>query len=345
MNPVLDVKGISKIYPVRRDARLRDRLLGRSTMSRLHAVDGVDLAIMPGEAVGLVGESGCGKSTLARLISRLIQPNGGEIRLDGEPIHAIAPAAFARSPLRRRIQMVFQDPTESLNPRFSVHDAIADPVRMLLPQGGRAAIDARVIRAAEQVGLSPDLFQRYPHQLSGGQKARVGIARAMAVEPHLLVLDEPTSALDVSVQALVLKLLVRLRRESGVAQLFVSHDLNVVRLLCDRIVVMYLGRIVESGPAESVFRHPRHPYTQALLSAIPRLPGLARPPAQRLSGEPQSPIDPDPMACRFYGRCPRQQDVCRVNPPQLDELAPGHSARCHFPVSPDEPAIALAVPA
>jgi len=330
---VLAARGLRKTYAVAGSGSLLARMLNRRPPSQLVAVDRVDLEIRPGEAVGLVGESGCGKSTLARLVSRLIAPDDGEILLDGAPIHGIEPNRFARSPLRRRIQMVFQDPTESLNPRFSVREAIADPVRLLMPDGGRKAIDARVEKAAAQVGLSPDLFPRYPHQLSGGQKARVGIARAMAVEPALLVLDEPTSALDVSVQALVLKLLVRLRREAGVAQLFVSHDLNVVRLLCDRIVVMYLGQVVEEGPAEEVFRHPRHPYTRALLSAIPRLPGTPKPPPERLPGEPRSPIDPDPMACRFYGRCPRQEDFCAVRPPALAELSPGHRARCHLPVA------------
>jgi oligopeptide/dipeptide ABC transporter ATP-binding protein len=309
----------------------RDFILRGRPRSRLVAVDRVDLAIAPGEALGLVGESGCGKSTLARLLSRLIEPSRGEILLEGEPIGAIPAGRFARSPLRRRIQMVFQDPTESLNPRFSVREAIADPVRLLMRGETRPAMAERVARAAALVGLPPDLVARYPHQLSGGQKARVGIARAMAVEPRLLVLDEPTSALDVSVQAVVLKLLVRLRREQGVAQLFVSHDLNVVRLVCDRIAVMYLGSIVEEGPAEAVFHAPRHPYTEALLSAVPRLPGAARPPLRRLSGEPQSPIDPDPASCRLYGRCPRQQDVCRAVLPGLAEVAPGQFARCHFP--------------
>ena len=291
--PLLEARGLSKHYPVG----------SRRHRATLHAVDAVDLAIGPGECVGLVGESGCGKSTLVRLLARLIDPTSGTILLDGTDTTAVSQSRFVTMPDRARIQVVFQDPTESLNPAFRAFEAIADPLRRLLGVRDRAKLEARVHRAADLVGLPRELVTRYPHQLSGGQRARVGIARAIAVEPSLLILDEPTSALDVSVQAVILHLLADLQRRLGMSYLFVSHDLNVVRLLCSRIVVMYLGRVVETAPTEALFTTPRHPYTQALIAAIPdpARRGEQRP---RLDGSPRSPVDPDPNTCRFYGRCP-----------------------------------------
>ena len=288
----------------------------------LHAVDDVSLHVAPGESLGLVGESGCGKSTLVRLLARLLDVTDGRITFDGTDLAPLPASRFARTPQRAAIQMVFQDPTDSLNPRFSARDTIAEPCRLLAGMTAAQA-DARVDEVAAQVGLPAELLGRFPHQLSGGQKARVGIARALAPGPKLLILDEPTAALDVSVQAVVLQLLDRLRRELGLATLFVSHDLNVVRLLTDRVAVMYLGKIVEMGPSADVFDHPQHPYTQALVSAIP-----GHGPRIRLDGEVQSPIDPPPTVCRFASRCPRVQDRCRREAPAL--LGSAHVVACHF---------------
>ena len=324
--PLLQVERLHKRYPV----------AGRRG-AMLHAVDDVNLSIAPGESLGLVGESGCGKSTLVRLLARLHDPTEGRITFDGQDLAAIAAARFARHPLRPAIQMVFQDPTDSLNPRHTAHDSIAEPLRLLRGLGG-AALQARVAEVAAQVGLPAELLARWPHQLSGGQKARVGIARALAAEPRLLILDEPTAALDVSVQAVVLQLLDRLRRELGLSVLFVSHDLNVVRLLTDRVAVMYLGKLVEVGPSDQVFRRPRHPYTQALVSAIP-----GQGPRIQLVGEVASPIDPPAHACRFHGRCASSTDRCGREAPAWHGHDAGigigigigignsqHLAACHF---------------
>jgi len=224
--------------------------------------------------------------------------------------------------------MVFQDAGDSINPRFTAFEAIADPLRRLHKLSG-AKLRHKVEEAATRCGLPLELLTRFPHQLSGGQRARVGIARAVAVEPDLLVLDEPTAALDVSVQVVILQLLQRLKRELGMSYLFVSHDLSVVRLLCDRVLVMYLGKIVEAGPAKAVFDHPLHPYTQALVAAVPSINehGLER---LRLTGEPRSPIDPDPNVCRFYGRCPRGVDRCKTEMPLLRCFPGERQAACHF---------------
>jgi oligopeptide/dipeptide ABC transporter ATP-binding protein len=313
--PLLRVERLGKRFPV-----------SGKRGSLLHAVDDVDLHIHAGESLGLVGESGCGKSTLVRLLARLLDATEGRIEFDGVDLAALPARSFARLPQRSSIQMVFQDPTDSLNPRYTASDTIAEPVRLLTALAA-AQVQQRVAEVAAQVGLPPELLSRYPHQLSGGQKARVGIARALAVRPRLLILDEPTAALDVSVQAVVLQLLDRLRREMNLATLFVSHDLNVVRLLTDRVAVMYLGKIVEMGPSTQVFEHPAHPYTQALVSAIP---GCG--PRVRLQGEISSPINPPPQVCRFASRCPSAQDLCsRQAPPERLDAATGHSVACHFP--------------
>jgi len=335
--PLLDVSEMSKRYVLPKHGNPAARLIrrlrkGQEAAPRLHAVDDVSFKIGRGETLGLVGESGCGKSTLVRLVSRLIDGNEGSIRLAGRELTHLPARRFARSQDRGRIQMVFQDAGESINPRHSAFAAIADPLRRLRGLGG-AALKAKVEQAAERCGLPPELLGRFPHQLSGGQRARVGIARAVAVEPELLILDEPTAALDVSVQVVILQLLERLKAELGMSYLFVSHDLNVVRLLCDRVLVMYLGKIVESGPAREVFANPAHPYTQALVAAVP---DAARPASQRLrlQGEIRSPVDPDPNACRFLGRCPKGAAICGTAMPPLAMLTPQRFAACHFPTLP-----------
>ncbi len=315
MSALLEVVGLTKRYSTRHGL--------------LHAVDGVNLSIGRGESVGLVGESGCGKSTLVRLLARLIEPTGGAIVFEGQDIAYIPLRRFVRSAQRARIQSVFQDPTESLNPALTVFGAVADPIRRLGVPGSRAELARQVHEALALVGLPGEMIERFPHQLSGGQRARVGIARAIALRPALLILDEPTSALDVSVQAVVLRLLADLRARLGMSYLFVSHDLNVVRLLCDRIAVMYLGRIVEQAPAQELFRDPRHPYTRALLASVPD-PVRRNQRPRRLEGSARSSIDPPPDICRFQGRCPRQETVCAQQMPQLRNVGSDHLAACHF---------------
>jgi peptide/nickel transport system ATP-binding protein len=329
---LLDVRSVSKRFPV------------RGTTHELHAVDDVSLTIAPGESVGLVGESGCGKSTLVKLVARLIDPTSGRIAFEGADIGSVPSARFARAGARKRIQMVFQDPADSLNPRFTAFDSIADPIRRLGDSDGRGALRRRVEEVAELVGLPHALLGRYPHQLSGGQQQRVGIGRAVALNPSLLILDEPTSALDVSVQAVILHLLADLRSRLGMAYLFVSHDLNVVRMVTERVFVMYLGKIVESGPAGAIFERPAHPYTRMLFESIPGLRqvgtptgtqvgtpsgrGEARGPASLI--EPRSPINPAPHVCRFFGRCPEGFDRCEHEMPALIPITVNHEVACHL---------------
>ncbi|MEV7413752.1 oligopeptide/dipeptide ABC transporter ATP-binding protein [Streptomyces sp. NPDC089919] len=298
--------------------------------SPIRAVDGVGFDLSPGETLGLVGESGCGKSTTGRMLVRLLEPTGGSISFEGTDITHLSQGALR--PLRTRLQMVFQDPHSSLNPRQTVARIISDP---LLVQGSSAA-DARR-RAAELmelVGLIPEHIDRYPHEFSGGQAQRIGIARSLATDPRLVIADEPVSALDVSVQAQIVNLMERLRRELGLAYVFIAHDLSVVKKVSDRVAVMYLGRIVEIGDKRSLYEDPQHPYTRALLSAVP----LPDPAAERrreritLLGDPPSPASPPP-GCTFHPRCPKAQEVCRTERPLLRIAAPGErrEVACHFP--------------
>jgi len=291
---------------------------------KLMAVDGVDLTLAAGETLALVGESGSGKSTVARCVVRLIEPTGGDVAINGRSILKLG--AMDLAALYREVQMVFQDPNASLNPRMSVRGVLHEPLRlqMAMPEAKR---EQRARALMEMVGLTPAHLDRYPHELSGGQRQRVGIARAIAAEPSLLILDEPTASLDVSVRGQILALLKQLQQELGLAYLFISHDLQVVRHVADRVAVMYLGGIVETGPTEAVFSRPMHPYTRALLSAAPLARWGVKRERLRLIGEIPSPIDP-PDACRLAGRCPLQQPQCTAGRPPLLPVSPGHASAC-----------------
>ena len=317
--PLLDVQNLKVHFPVKGSA-----LSG--TSSTVKAVDGVSLTVAAGEAVGLVGESGCGKSTLGRSILRLLEPTSGRIFFDGQDITTLG--ARALRPLRRQFQMIFQDPFHSLNPRMTVGQSIGEALVIHGLGNSEAARQTRVAELLQSVGLTPDVADRFPHQFSGGQRQRIGIARALAVEPRLIVCDEPVSALDVSVQAQVINLLQDIQRDRGLAYLFISHDLAVVEHLCQRIVVMYLGRVVESGPAHSIGRNPQHPYTQVLLSAVPTVNPSAKRDRILLSGDVPSPIHP-PSGCPFHPRCPVAESRCRTERPEFRTVAHGHEAACH----------------
>ncbi len=296
----------------------------------VRAVDGVSLELAPGETLGLVGESGCGKSTLGRAIMRLVEPTAGEIYLKGENItHLKGDPLRSR---RRMFQMIFQDPYGSLNPRMTVEQIVGEALDIHHLAGSPGARQKRIADLLRSVGLDPVYAQRYPHEFSGGQRQRIGIARALAVEPELIICDEPVSALDVSVQAQIINLLRDLQQERGMAYLFVAHDLAVVEHISHRVMVMYLGRIVEVADARAIIRKPQHPYTQALISAVPEVNPVVRTRRQVLQGDVPSPIHPPP-GCPFHPRCPVAQPRCREEQPVLAEVVSGHWAACHFPGS------------
>ncbi|MGQ3209952.1 MAG: ABC transporter ATP-binding protein [Shinella sp.] len=320
--PILETRALGKRFSI----GTRFSAEGRRTV---HAVDNVSIAVRRGETLGLVGESGCGKSTLARCLVRLYDVSDGKLLFEDEDITS-KPLRELR-PLRRRLQMVFQDPSASLNPRRRVGDLVGEPLRIHTKLSA-AEINRRVAELFEIVGLLPDHVGRYPHEFSGGQRQRVGIARAIALNPDLVVLDEPVSALDVSVQAQIVNLLADLQEKLNLTYIFIAHDLSVVRQVSTRIAVMYLGSIVEEGPAEAVFAAPAHPYSQALISAVPiveKTPGGTR---KRilLTGDVPSPLNP-PSGCRFHPRCPIAKDRCRTERPELISHGAGRKVACHFP--------------
>jgi oligopeptide transport system ATP-binding protein len=326
---LLEVSDLVKHFPIK-SGILIDREVGR-----VRAVDGVSFSIAPGETLGLVGESGCGKSTVCRTLLQLIEPTSGSVRFEGREIAGISKRQMR--PLRREMQMIFQDPYASLNPRKRIGQIVGDPMHLHGLASG-AELRDRVQELLERVGLSAEHHNRYPFEFSGGQRQRIGIARALALNPKLIVADEPVSALDVSIQAQIINLLEDLQDEFDLTYLFVAHDLGVVRHVADRIAVMYLGKIVEIGPAEEVYTNPIHPYTLSLLSAIP-IPdpreNAAREPIV-LEGDVPSPANP-PDACRFHTRCPYATDICTELEPELIDYGNGHWAACHHPLNRAEP--------
>ncbi|WP_306046091.1 ABC transporter ATP-binding protein [Nioella sp. MMSF_3534] len=325
--PIIELEAVSKRFVKKLDIaeKFARRLGAKVEEHTVHAVDSVNLSIMPGEVVGLVGESGCGKSTLGRCVAGVHQPSDGVIRYLGQDVRTLRGKDLLES--RLKVQMIFQDPMSSLNPRLKVSDIISEaPLFHGLIKRGE--VEDYVAMTMQRVGLDPSYRHRYPHQFSGGQRQRIGIARALAVQPDFIVCDEAVAALDVSIQAQVLNLFMDLREDLGLTYLFISHDLGVVEHLSDRVVIMYLGRVVETAPTEELFAAPNHPYTQALLAEAPRLETDRRIYAP-IKGEIPSPLDP-PKGCHFHPRCPHATERCRIEVPALKEISPGRTSACHL---------------
>ena len=321
-NPLLRVVDLVKHFPVRRGSLLKPAAV-------IHAVDGVSFDLRKGETLGLVGESGCGKSTTGRTVLQLYQPTSGSVFLDGVDLVKLGRRQLRAE--RRKMQMIFQDPFASLNPRMTVGEIVADPLRVHWEGASRRKIEEEVHRLLSLVKLDPSYSNRYPHEFSGGQRQRIGVARALALSPQLVVCDEPISSLDVSIQAQVVNLLVDLQRQLDLTYLFIAHDLSMVRHICDRVAVMYLGIIVETATTRDLYTGPRHPYTQALLASVPIPDPVAEEKRERavLSGEIPSPVNP-PSGCRFRTRCPIARPMCAERTPEWRELAPSHWVACHF---------------
>ena len=322
---LLEVKGLTKFFPI------RSKGLRRKVIGQVQAVDDVSFKIFEGETLGLVGESGCGKTTTARCIMRALDPTRGEIlfsQSDQETVDIAALSNRQMFPLRRDIQMIFQDPYASLNPRMSILDIIGESLLVIGGMKDRAERSKRVAELLKLVGLRPEYMQRFPHAFSGGQRQRIVIARALALKPRLVVADEPVSALDVSVQAQVLNLMLKLQQELNLTYLFVAHDLSVVKHFCDRVAVMYLGKIVELASTKSLFEEPMHPYTKALMGAVPEADPRRKAAMVPLTGEVPSPANP-PSGCHFHSRCPHATELCKTTMPALEEISSGQFVRCH----------------
>jgi oligopeptide/dipeptide ABC transporter ATP-binding protein len=327
-SPLVEVKNLVKYFPITRG------IVFQKQIGAVKAVDDVSFEVKRGETLGIVGETGCGKSTTARLLVRLLDPTAGQIIFDGEDISTRKGDSLKA--LHRDMQMVFQDPYSSLNPRKTVGSIISDPFAIHGLFKGEGERKKRVQELMDRVGLNPEHYNRYPHEFSGGQRQRIGVARAIALEPKLLVADEPVSALDVSIQAQVLNLLRELQRDMGLTLIFIAHDLSVVRHMCDRVAVMYLGKVVEIAPSDALYGFPRHPYTGALLAAVPvPSPSGRGRERQLLTGDVPSPANP-PKACRFHTRCPKAQEICSQDEPLLELKGTKTEAACHFPLTESE---------